>query len=101
MGARPVRMSEMEVEVALTKLPSWKVVGGKLHRELKFTDFVHAFGFMTKAAIVAEAMNHHPEWSNVYNAVKIDLTTHDLGGISNKDFELAQKLESLAHHAKN
>lgn len=100
MGAKPVLMSDVEVEVALTKLPSWKVAGGKLHREFKFTDFVHAFGFMTKAAIVAEALHHHPEWSNAYNVVRIDLRTHDLNGISNKDIEYAQRLEALAHAAR-
>lgn len=100
MGARPVKMSGPEIELALTKLPAWQVVNGKLHREYKFTDFVHAFGFMTQAALIAESMNHHPEWFNVYHTVRIDLTTHDAGGISNKDFELARKLETLAHNAK-
>ncbi|MCU1233472.1 MAG: pterin-4-alpha-carbinolamine dehydratase [Candidatus Solibacter sp.] len=76
-------------------LPHWTVVNAKLHRELKFADFIHAFSFMTRAALAAESMNHHPEWSNVYNRVIIDLTTHDAGGISAKDFELAAKLDAL------
>jgi len=79
----------------LRERDGWTVIQGKLHRECKFPDFVHAFGFMASAALVAEAMGHHPEWSNVYNRVTIDLTTHDAGGISEKDFELAAKLDGL------
>lgn len=89
------KLSEPEIRSALRKLKGWKVVEGKLHREFKFDDFIHAFGFMTSCAIVAEAMGHHPEWSNVYNRVVVDLTTHDAGGISAKDFELAGKLNDL------
>ena len=69
---------------------------GKLHREFKFQDFVHAFGFMTSAALVAESMNHHPEWFNVYSTVRVDLNTHDVGGISQLDFDLAEKMDALA-----
>lgn len=72
------------------------MVRDKLHREYQFADFVHAFGFMATAAIAIEAMGHHPEWSNVYNRVTVDLTTHDAGGITAKDVELARKLEALA-----
>lgn len=100
MSHKPVKLSETEIEIALTRLPHWSVRGGKLHREYKFPDFVHAFGFMTKAALAAEAMNHHPEWFNVWNAVRIDLSTHDVGGITNKDFELAAKMETLATSGK-
>jgi 4a-hydroxytetrahydrobiopterin dehydratase len=89
------KLSESEIRSALRKLKGWKVVDGKLHREFKFDDFIHAFGFMTSCAIVAEAMGHHPEWLNVYNRLIVDLTTHDAGGISAKDFELAGKLNSL------
>jgi 4a-hydroxytetrahydrobiopterin dehydratase len=85
-----------EIGAALKSLDSWTVTGGKLHREYRFADFVHAFGFMATAAIAVEAMNHHPEWSNVWNRVTIDLTTHDAGGITAKDVELAGKLEALA-----
>lgn len=89
-------LTDSEIQAALGKLPGWSVQNGKLHRDYAFPDFVHAFGFMATAAIAIEAMNHHPEWSNVWNRVSIDLTTHDSGGITAKDVELAAKLESLA-----
>lgn len=89
------KLSESEIHAALRELSGWTVQNGKLHREFKFADFIHAFGFMAGSALVAEAMGHHPEWSNVYNRVTIDLTTHDAGGISAKDFELAGKLNAL------
>jgi 4a-hydroxytetrahydrobiopterin dehydratase len=72
------------------------VKGGKLHRELAFADFAQAFAFMTDVAREAEALQHHPEWFNVYNRVVIDLTTHDAGGITTLDFELARRAEDLA-----
>lgn len=87
---------EGEIRAALENLPGWEVVEGKLHREYNFPDFVHAFGFMAAAAVAIEAMNHHPNWSNVWNRVSIDLWTHDAGGITGMDVELAGKLESLA-----
>ena len=90
------KLTDQELQEQLSSLPGWSLKGGKLHRELKFSDFVHAFGFMATAAIAIEANNHHPEWSNVYNRVTIDLTTHDAGGITGKDVELAKKLSSLA-----
>ncbi len=67
-----------------------------LHREYRFPDFVAAFGFMTSAALAAESINHHPEWKNVYNRVVVDLTTHDAGGITEKDLELARRMDALA-----
>jgi 4a-hydroxytetrahydrobiopterin dehydratase len=67
-----------------------------LHREYRFTDFVEAFGVMTSVALVAERMNHHPEWFNVWNTVRVDLTTHDAGGITANDFELAEAMERIA-----
>lgn len=75
--------------------PEWSVVDGKLHRTIEFTDFVEAFGFMTRLALIAEKMNHHPEWSNVYRTVTIDLTTHDAGGISDADFVLAGNVDGI------
>ena len=72
------------------------VVGGKLHREYRFANFIHAFGFMATAAIAVEAMGHHPEWSNVWNRVTVDLMTHDSGGVTGKDVALAEKLEAIA-----
>ncbi len=71
---------------------AWSIHDGKLHREFNLPDFVSAFAFMTKVAILAERANHHPEWSNVYNKVVINLTTHDAGGISMKDFDRAREI---------
>jgi 4a-hydroxytetrahydrobiopterin dehydratase len=73
----------------------WAIDNDKLHKEFRFANFIEAFGFMTRLAIIAQEMNHHPEWSNVYNRVVIDLTTHEAGGISSLDFELAEKIEAL------
>jgi len=89
------KLSDSEIRSALREVSGWTVLAGKLHREFAFADFVHAFGFMTSAAIVAESLGHHPEWLNVYNRLTVDLTTHDAGGISAKDFELARKLNAL------
>ena len=91
-----VKLSDEDLQTALVDLPGWSVVDGKLHREYEFADFVHAFGFMATAAIVIEAANHHPEWFNVYHRVRIDLTTHDAGGITANDTGLAAKLEGIA-----
>ena len=83
--------SEQELR---TLVPGWSVVGGKLHRELQFADFVAAFSFMTRVALLAEKLDHHPEWFNVYNRVVIDLCTHDAGdAITKADVELAQAIE--------
>lgn len=90
------RLTEEQVRSALENLPRWALHDGKLHREYKFSDFAHAFGFMTTAAVLIEKMNHHPEWSNVYNRVTIDLVTHDAGGITGLDVELAQVLEGIS-----
>lgn len=89
-------MSNMQIEAALQELPGWSVVAGKLHKEFKFPDFTTAFGFMTKVAIEANTINHHPEWFNVWNKVVIDLTTHEAGNqISELDIKLARKIEAL------
>ncbi|MEO8659988.1 MAG: 4a-hydroxytetrahydrobiopterin dehydratase [Bryobacteraceae bacterium] len=93
---KPAKLTEEELTTALADLTGWTVVNGRLHRDYKFPDFVHAFGFMATAAIAIEALNHHPEWFNIYNRVTINLTTHDAGGITAKDIELAGKLEALA-----
>jgi 4a-hydroxytetrahydrobiopterin dehydratase len=74
----------------------WSLDGNKLHRAFVFSDFVEAFGFMTRAAIHAEKMNHHPEWSNVYKRVEVFLVTHEAGGITQRDFQLAAIMDSLA-----
>ena len=90
------KLNQEEVQSALAGLKDWTVAKDKLHREYKFADFVHAFGFMATAAIAIEKMNHHPEWFNVYNKVIVDLTTHDDGGISAKDVKLAKLLDGFA-----
>ena len=90
------KLSDDELRLAVAGLPGWTVAAGKLHREYRFPDFAHAFGFMASCALTIEKMNHHPEWSNVYNRVTIDLVTHDSGGITAKDTALAAVLESFA-----
>jgi len=89
------KLTDHEVETGLQQLPGWTVVNGKIHKEYRFANFVQAFGFMASVALHAEAMNHHPDWSNVYNRVSIDLWTHDLGGISTFDLELAARIDKL------
>lgn len=90
------KLSDRELQERLVSLDGWVLDHGKLYREFKFPNFVQAFGFMTQVALIAEAMNHHPEWFNVYNQVRIHLSTHDAGGISAKDVELANKINVLA-----
>jgi 4a-hydroxytetrahydrobiopterin dehydratase len=89
------KLNEQELNTRLQQLSGWAVKNEKLHREFKFADFAHAFGFMTTAAVLIEKMNHHPEWFNVYNRVSVDLTTHDAGGITQRDIELARLLDSI------
>ena len=96
MGEQRRRLTGEEVELALSQLAGWKVAGGKLRREYKFHDFVEAWGFMSSAALVIQQMDHHPEWANVWADVRIDLVTHDAGGITRMDVDLARKLEALA-----
>jgi 4a-hydroxytetrahydrobiopterin dehydratase len=90
------KLSEAELQSALGHLSGWAIQNGKLHREYKFADFAHAFGFMATAAVNIEKKNHHPEWFNVYNRVVVDLTTHDAGGITSNDLELARLLDGIA-----
>ncbi len=96
--ARPVKLSEAEIGDALGAgdLAGWDVVDGKLHKVYRFDDFVSAWGFMSRVALAAEKMDHHPDWSNVYSTVSVDLNTHDAGGITVLDFELARKMNALA-----
>ena len=89
-------LDEIALNNALAELPAWQLRDGKLHREFIFADFVAAFGFMTRAALLAERMNHHPEWFNVYKKVRVDLTTHEAGGISQRDLKLAAAMDRLA-----
>ena len=90
------KLSDAAISAAVAFLPDWSVQNGKLHREYKFADFPHAMGFMMTATAGIEKMNHHPEWANVYNRVTVDLMTHDAGGITRLDVELAQFLEGIA-----
>jgi 4a-hydroxytetrahydrobiopterin dehydratase len=90
------KLTDTEIAAAVTRVPGWTVANAKLHREYKFADFAHAFGFMATAAPLIEKMGHHPEWFNVYNRVTVDLSTHDAGGITQKDVDLAAVLEGIA-----
>ncbi len=90
-----MRLSETEITEELKKLEGWDINDNKLHKEFQFDNFNQAFGFMTRAAMEIEKMNHHPEWFNVYNRITVDLTTHDAGGITNNDVNLARILNSL------
>lgn len=90
-----MRLSDEQIKTELSGLSGWSVVNGKLHKDFVFDDFVEAFGFMTRAAIHIEKMNHHPEWFNVYNKISVDLVTHDAGGITQNDIVLARTLNSL------
>jgi 4a-hydroxytetrahydrobiopterin dehydratase len=89
------KLNEQELSTSLKQLSAWELKDNKLHREFKFADFAHAFGFMSTAAVLIEKMNHHPEWFNVYNRVSVDLTTHDANGITQRDVELARLLDSI------
>ena len=89
-------LSPEDVSAALASLPGWSLNSGKLFREYKFADFTHAFAFMTAVALAAEKMDHHPDWTNVYNRVSISLWTHDAGGITKSDLQLAQQIEKIA-----
>ena len=90
------KATESEIKAALTYLEGWEVRDGKLHRAFQFGDFSQAWGFMSRVALLAEQQVHHPEWFNVWNRVTIDLSTHDVDGISRKDFDLAAGINRLA-----
>ena len=89
------KLSEAEIASRLSEVPGWSCTDGKLQNSFNFASFVEAFGFMSSVALLAEGMNHHPDWSNVYNRVNIALNTHDVGGVSDLDFSLAQKIDAL------
>ena len=91
-----IKLSAQEAQQRLGEVPGWDLVDDGLVRTFTFTNFVRAFGFMASAAIVAERMDHHPEWSNVYNRVTVRLSTHDAGGLTALDFDLAGKMSELA-----
>ncbi len=98
------KLSAEAIKKAITELnsdaaPPWKIVTGKLHKTFVFRNFIKAFSFMTAVALTAEKINHHPEWSNVYKTVDIDLITHESGGITQLDFTLAHEMEKLSRSA--
>jgi len=88
-------LSQEELHKALKQLSGWELHNGKLHKVFIFKNFVEAFAFMTRVALIAEKMNHHPDWSNVYKTVTIDLSTHDSQGITQLDVDLANKIDQL------
>jgi 4a-hydroxytetrahydrobiopterin dehydratase len=89
------QLTDEQVNERLGTHKNWALVNGKLHREFTCKDFVTAFGKMASVALVAESMNHHPEWFNVWNKVVIDLNTHSVKGISDLDFTLAGKIDAI------
>ena len=93
--SRPPKLSDPEIRTRLQTLPGWDLAGGKLRREFIFQDFVTAFGFMSQVALIAEKMDHHPEWSNVYNKVDVTLSTHDAGGVTELDIQLAAFMDNV------
>ncbi|MEB3169699.1 MAG: 4a-hydroxytetrahydrobiopterin dehydratase [Synechococcaceae cyanobacterium] len=88
-------LTAAELQTLPERLPQWSVRNGKLHRELLFANFSEAFAFMTRVALAAEQLNHHPEWSNVWNRVTLDLITHDTAGLSTLDAELARRIDII------
>lgn len=96
MNEQRRRLTADEIELELSRLAGWKLAGGKLRREYRFHDFVEAWGWMSSAALVIQQMDHHPEWSNTWADVRVDLWTHDAGGVTRMDVELARRLEALA-----
>jgi 4a-hydroxytetrahydrobiopterin dehydratase len=94
--ARPPRLSDDQISTALGDLPGWELRDGTLHREFEFDDFSRAFGFMAACATVAQALDHHPDWSNVYATVVVTLSTHDVGGLTELDVQLATKMSQFA-----
>ena len=97
-GPKPAggeRLNEEEIAAELATLSGWTIAGGKLHREFKCRDFAQAFACMTDVARAAEEMNHHPDWSNSWNRVSIDLVTHSAGGLTRLDFELARRIDRI------
>ncbi len=90
------KLDPAAIEERLARHPGWQLVNGKLDRTFRFANFSEAFGFMARAALVAEKLDHHPEWSNVYATVNVQLTTHDAGGLTDLDFELAGAMSEIA-----
>jgi 4a-hydroxytetrahydrobiopterin dehydratase len=89
-------LDDAQAQQRLETLPRWRIVDRRLVRDLEFPDFIAAFGFMSSVALIAQAMDHHPDWTNVYNRLHIELHTHDAGGLTERDFALAERVEALA-----
>ena len=93
--ARPLKLSDTDVQSRLAALPAWALRDGSLHREFTFKDFSAAWGFMSRVALEAERLGHHPDWCNSWSRVVVELATHDAGGITELDFELARRMDAL------
>lgn len=96
--ARPEKLDSDAVETGMSELDGWSMVEGReaIHKTFTFKNFVQAFGFMTQSAIIAEKIDHHPEWSNVYKTVDVTLATHDVDGLTELDFKLAKAMDKIA-----
>jgi 4a-hydroxytetrahydrobiopterin dehydratase len=92
------KLSKQEIAAGLRDLDGWSMVKGNLHRIFEFRDFTQAFGFMKRVALAADRMDHHPNWSNAYNKVTVDLSTHSAGGLTKNDFKLAGKIQKIYGH---
>ncbi len=90
------KLQDKFVEDFLSKHPKWNLKKGKLHQEWSFDNFIDAFGFITKVALLAEKINHHPDWKNSYSKVSIELISHDLGGLSDLDLKLAKEIDNIS-----
>ncbi len=90
------KLTSEEIQVTLEELPGWEVLDGKLHKLYKFDSFAKAIGWMVSVSIYADKLDHHPDWSNVYNRVDVHLVTHDVGALTTWDVSLAKKMEELA-----
>ena len=89
------KLDDSEISARLSEIPGWSYTDGSLNRRFEFDDFVAAFGFMSSVALLAEKLDHHPNWSNVYRTVEIALNTHDAGGVTDFDFVLAQRINTI------
>ena len=90
-----MKLDPQQIAAELAKLPGWSIESGSLHRVFEFKDFNAAFGFMTRVALAAEKMDHHPDWSNAWNKVVVNLVTHSAGGLTTNDFQLAAKMQQV------
>jgi 4a-hydroxytetrahydrobiopterin dehydratase len=95
MHESDAKLSRREIAAGLRSLTGWRIAKGKLHRVFEFKDFTRAFAFMKRVALAAGRMDHHPDWSNAYNKVTIDLSTHSAGGLTEDDFTLAGKIQTI------